>query len=138
LNVIVDTSVWSLVLRRGELRLNLQQRAAADELREIINEGRVRLLGLVRQEILSGIRSPAQFDELRTNLRSFPDIALELSDYETAAASSNTCRSKGVTVSVIDVLIATVAITRGWTLFTQDSDFDHISRILPLQIHTIR
>ena len=138
MNVIVDTSVWSLGLRRTDRQLNPHQRVVVVELKEIINEGRVRLLGFIRQEILSGIKSPAQFEKLRTSLRSFPDITLEVSDYEAAAESSNVCRSKGVTVSVVDALIATVARARGWSVFTDDADFEHIARIVPMTLHSVR
>jgi predicted nucleic acid-binding protein len=138
LNVIVDTSVWSFGLRRVERRLNPDQQIVVEELRELIREGRARLPGFIRQEILSGIKAPAQFEKLRTILRSFPDVSLEITDYEAAAESSNTCRSKGLTVSVVDALIATVAIARGWSLFTLDTDFERLSRILPLKLHTAR
>jgi predicted nucleic acid-binding protein len=138
LNVIVDTSVWSFGLRRVERRLSPEQQSTVDELKELIREGRARLPGFVRQEVLSGIKVPAQFEKLRAILRSFPDISLQIADYEAAAESSNACRSKGVTVSVVDALIAAVAIERGWSVFTLDSDFERLSRILPLKLHTER
>jgi predicted nucleic acid-binding protein len=138
LNVIVDTSVWSFGLRRADGGLSPEQQATVEELRELIGEGRVRLLGFIRQEILSGIKASVQFEKLRTTLRSFPDVPLETTDYEVAAKSSNICKSRGVTTSVVDALIATVAIERGWSVFTLDTDFDRLSRILPLKLHTVR
>lgn len=138
MNVVVDTSVWSLGLRRAERRLNPDQRAAVTELKELVGEGRVRLIGFIRQEILSGIKSTVQFEKLRMTLRSFPDVPLETADYEIAAESSNACRSKGIAVSVVDILIATIAIARGWSVLTLDTDFQHIARILPMTLHTIR
>jgi predicted nucleic acid-binding protein len=68
-NVIVDTSVWSLALRRAKR----MDDAAPRELAELIREGRVVMLGPVRQELLSGIKQKAQFDMLREHLRAFPD-----------------------------------------------------------------
>lgn len=138
MNVIIDTSVWSLGLRRAERRLSPGQEVAVKELRELIGEGRVRLIGLVRQELLSGIKVAAQFEKLRTTLRAFPDVPLHTADYEAAAESSNTCRSKGVTVSVVDILIATAAIERGWSVFTLDSDFERLARIVPIKLHSVR
>jgi predicted nucleic acid-binding protein len=116
----------------------LGQEVAVRELRELIGEGRVRLIGFVRQEVLSGIRAPTQFERLRTILRAFPDVPLQTADYEAAADASNICRSKGVTVSVVDILIAAVAIERGWSVFTQDTDFERLSQIVPLKLHSIR
>jgi predicted nucleic acid-binding protein len=76
MNVLVDTSVWSLALRRNSPRGT----AAEMELAELIREGRVLMLGAIRQELLSGIRSNEQFKRLRDGLRAFSDIVLEEAD----------------------------------------------------------
>ena len=130
LNVIVDTSVWSFGLKREERRLNPDRQGAVKELKELIGESRVRLIGFVRQEIRSGVKAAAQFEELRTFFRAFPDVPLETSDYAAAAEASNTWRSEGVTVSIVDALVASTAIVRGWSVFTLDADFERLSRIL--------
>ena len=96
------------------------------------------LLGLVRQEVLSGVRTEAQFVRLRTFLRSFQDIEVTTEDYESAAQASNRCQAKGITVSVVDALICTVAINRDLTLFTIDNDFKFLASILPVQLHSPR
>lgn len=74
MKVLVDTCVWSLALRRHK------QKATDDphvlELQELIKELRVQMIGPIRQEILSGLRSPAQFKVLRDRLRTFPDLEL--------------------------------------------------------------
>lgn len=138
MNVLVDTSVWSLSLRRNPRDLNPAERSIVVELTELIADGRARLMGLVRQELLSGVRSPGQFEALRTLLRAFPDVDVETSDYEFAAQASNRCKSKGVTVSLVDALIGAVANARGWTIFTTDQDFEHHASILPVELHTRR
>ena len=53
---LVDTCIWSLALRRRSKELTPSESALREELPELIEEGRVRLLGPIRQEILSGIR----------------------------------------------------------------------------------
>ncbi len=55
MNVLIDTSVWSLAFRRarGSSRADAQIVA---ELTELIQEGRVLLMGPIRQELLSGAR----------------------------------------------------------------------------------
>lgn len=138
MNVLVDTSVWSLSLRRKARELNPAERSIVVELTELIAEGRARLMGLVRQELLSGVRNPAQFETLRTLLRAFPDVGVETSDHELAAQASNQCRSKGVTVSLVDALICAVANAREWTIFTTDQDFEHHAGILPVKLHRMR
>lgn len=130
--------MWSLSLRRKSEDLNSAERLIVAELAKLISESRVCLLGLVRQEVLSGIRTDAQFSRLRAFLRAFQDIETSTEDYESAAQASNRCQSKGITVSVVDALICTVAINRGCTVFTIDNDFKFLGTILPLRLHSPR
>ena len=138
MNVFIDTSVWSLALRRKNEDLNANQRLLVSELSELIREGRARLIGLVRQELLSGIRAREQYEKLRVHLRSFPDELVDTSDYEEAAKVGNRCRAKGVVVSIVDILLCAVAIKRQWAIFTTDPDFSNYAKVLPLRIHTPR
>ena len=138
MNVLVDTSIWSLALRRKAHDLNPAERAAVAELTNLIKEGRARIIGLVRQELLSGIRTSNQYEKLRGVLRSFPDEPAATSDYEAAAKASNECRARGVAVSVSDILICAIAIARDWSIFAADPDFKSYAKILPLKLHTPR
>lgn len=61
MKVLVDTCIWSLALRRNNPG---SQFAHVDEFKELISEARVQLIGPVRQEILSGVRSERQFEQL--------------------------------------------------------------------------
>jgi predicted nucleic acid-binding protein len=81
------------------------------------------MIGLVRQELLSGIKTTEQYEKLRLHLRSFPDEVVDTSDYEEAAKAGNRCRAKGVVVSIVDILLCAVATKRLWTIFTADPDF---------------
>lgn len=138
MNVLVDTSIWSLALRRKAQDLNPAERAAVAELTNLIKEGRARIIGLVRQELLSGIKTSTQYEKLRAVLRSFPDEPAGIADYEAAAKASNECRSRGVAVSVSDILICAIAIARDWSIFAADPDFKSYARILPVKLHTPR
>jgi predicted nucleic acid-binding protein len=138
LSTVVDTSVWSFSLRRKPADLNQTERAIVNELTQLIAEDEVRLLGIVRQEILSGIRAPAQFEKLRSVLRAFPDTEVGLPDYESAAQTSNQFQTKGITISVVDALICAVALNRDWTIFTTDSDFKRFAKSLSIRLHAPR
>lgn len=138
MNTLVDTSVWSLALRRKPRDLSAPEKSTVAELTEVIQEGRARIIGLIRQELLSGIKMPAQFEKLRATLRSFPDEPINTSDYEAAAKASNDCRSKGVVVSLVDILICAIAFPRGWSIFTTDPDFRNYATILPIKLHAPR
>ena len=134
MNVLVDTSVWSLALRRAR-RID---DAVPRELAELIQEGRVVLVGPVRQELLSGIKSKPQFEQLREHLRAFPDLGLAPADYEDAAAAFNRCRERGIQGSNTDFLICAVATRRDLAIFTTDGDFKHFARVLRFELHPVR
>ena len=138
MNVLIDTSVWSLALRRKNESLSTNERFLVAELSELIREGRARMIGLVRQELLSGIKATEQYEKLRLHLRSFPDEVVDTSDYEEAAKAGNRCRAKGAVVSIVDILLCAVANKRLWTIFTTDRDFSNYAKVLPLRIHAPR
>jgi predicted nucleic acid-binding protein len=131
MNVLVDTSVWSLALRRAK-RVDDD---APRELAELVNEGRVIMIGPVRQELLSGIKLRAHFDKLREHLQAFPDLELHSADYELAAEFFNRCRERGIQGANTDFLICAVAVRRDLAIFTTDRDFKEYSRVLKLTLH---
>lgn len=129
--VIVDTSVWSLVLRRRNPSVNP---AIAQELSQLIQDGRVAMLGVIRQELLSGLKEQAHFEKLREYLRAFPDVAVVAQHHEEAAAYFNQCRRKGIQGSNTDFFICAVAVHHGYSIFTTDSDFEHYAQVLPIRL----
>ena len=138
MNTLIDTSVWSLALRRKPQDLSALERAVVTELTEVIQEGRGRIVGPVRQELLSGIKNPAHYEKLRHTLPAFPDEPVDTSDYELAAKAGNDCRSKGIVVSTVDILICAVTLARRWSIFTMDPDFQNYARVLPINLHSPR
>lgn len=136
--VLVDTSIWWLALRRRPKHLSPEAETLKEELAELIREGRVRLIGPIRQELLSGIREETQFKQPRVRLLPFEDTRLEARDYEEAARCSNICRAAGVAGSSVDFLICATAMERRWPVFTTDRDFEKYARHLPIQLHAPR
>lgn len=134
MRVLIDTSVWSLAFRRAERIAD----AAPRELAELVREGRAAMLGVVRQELLSGVHGTAQFDTLRASLRAFPDLKLDVDDYEDAAAAYNRCRERGIQGSNTDFLLCAVAMRRAMPIYTTDADFGHYARVLPIALHEPR
>jgi predicted nucleic acid-binding protein len=135
--VLVDTNVWSLALRRHKGNLSDVESRITETLQELIRDDRVRLIGPIRQELLSGIREAVRFDTLKEHLRAFRDEPLGPGDFERAAALHNRCRSRGLSGSAIDFLICAVAIDRGWQLFTSDADFARYAAVLPLELFPV-
>ena len=133
MKVLVDTSVWSLALRR-----RAPAHPAVDELRRLIAHGRAAIVGPVRQELLCGIRDGAVFKRLRDHLRAFPDEPIMSADYERAADCFNRCRAKGIQGSNTDFLLCAVAERSRFPILTTDDDFVKFGRVLPLRLHAQR
>ena len=131
MKVLVDTSVWSLALRRGKQSIAAQ----AIELRQLIQDHRVQMIGPIRQEILSGIRNDSQFNKLKKHLESFPDLPILTDDYVRAAKFFNLCRSKGIQGSNTDFLICSVAVRNKLSIFTTDKDFELFSKHIKIILH---
>ena len=93
------------------------------------------MIGVIRQELLSGIRTAAAFEALRDHLRPFADEALETADFERAAEHFTTCRGRGVQGSTTDFLICAVAERRQLPILTTDTDFDRFGSVLPITLH---
>lgn len=130
MNVVVDTSVWSLALRRHKP----DNSNAIDTFRHEVTQGNVIMLGSIRQELLSGIRDQKIWHTLKDKLRAFPNHPLETEDYEQAGSYFNECRSKGVQGSHTDLLICAVAIRCDFKLLTTDKDFKAYAKVLPLNL----
>ena len=62
MNVLVDSSVWSLAFRRKNPK---DDSVIVRELKELILEERAQIIGPIRQEVLCGIRHESQFHRLR-------------------------------------------------------------------------
>ena len=134
MKVIVDTSVWSLALRRR----TRPEDASVATLRDLIRDGLIVMLGCIRQEILSGVRSADQFQILRDHLRAFPDEVLQMEDYEKAAELFNDCRRKGLQGSNTDFLICAAAAHRGHAIFTTDRDFQQFRDAIDITLFSPR
>ncbi len=132
--VLVDTCIWSLVLRRSSNSLN---NSLARELTQLIQEERIIMLGTIRQEILSGIRHRQHFEWLREELRTVSDFSLTTEDYETAAEFYNLCRAKGVQGSHTDFLLCAVSHRYNFPIFTTDKDFQYFQKHIDFQLYSI-
>lgn len=130
MKVIVDTSVWSLALRRNNPVKDLMTAKFA----RVISAGRVVLPGIVRQEILSGIRDQSAYVQLQNKLRAFPDFTLSVEDYETAAEFFNTCRRHGIQGANTDFLICAIAHRHDCLILTTDKDFDLFAQYIPVPL----
>ncbi|NOR13403.1 MAG: PIN domain-containing protein [Candidatus Aminicenantes bacterium] len=131
MKVIVDTSIWSLALRHEDQ----SSLPCVKELRGLIEDYRVQMMGPIRQEILSGIRSESQFNRLKKNLSGFADLPILTEDYVRAARYFNLCRSKGIQGSNTDFLICAVSVQNELPIYTTDNDFKLFAKHIPIRLY---
>ncbi len=133
MKILVDTSVWSIALRRKAI--NEEERAVAKKLQELIESLQVAIVGPIRQEILSGIADEKQFRLLKNKLGAFEDLLITTADYEKAAYFYSVCRVNGIQGSHIDFLICAVAANHKMPVFTLDKDFMRYAEYLPITVY---
>jgi predicted nucleic acid-binding protein len=131
MKLLVDTSVWSLALRRRRTAtFSADEKRLVAVLTEAIRDGRVVMIGPIRQELLSGIKEQAQFDKLRITLAAFRDEPIDTPDYEEAARQYNVCRTQGVECGPVDILICAVSVRRKWSVLASDARLNQCLQII--------
>ena len=131
MKILVDTCVWSLALRRT----NDTTIESVRTLKNLILEQKVQMIGPIRQELLSGLKSASQFNTLKSYLSAFPDLPIKTQDYELAAEYFNINRKKGIQGSNTDFLICALSHNYKMPIFTQDKDFKKYAKYIPILIY---
>ncbi|MDD5309251.1 MAG: PIN domain-containing protein [Deltaproteobacteria bacterium] len=134
MSVLVDTSVWSLALRRAPRSLSPGDKRVVAAWVALVRDGGALLIGPIRQELLSGIRHEADFERLKDRLAAFDDVPIATTDYEQGAKFYNACRTRGLAGTAIDLLICAVASRNGVPIFTTDRDFARYRGVLPIRL----
>ena len=130
MKILVDTSVWSLALRRDEPPDLPEVQILTNALR---GEGDVYTTGLVVQELLQGFSGATDNEKITSNLSSLAILVPDMSDHVEAAKVRNLCRRKGVQIGTIDALIARLAIRYELALLTTDKDFSNMAKHVEIQ-----
>lgn len=133
MKVIVDTDVWSEAFRKAG-----PKSIYVGELMNLVQEGRIQMIGPIRMEILCGIRAEKTFKTLVTKLEAFPDRVLDAEVFMTAAKFYNLCRSRGVQGSNNDFIICACSALWGMPILSKDQDFIAYRKILPIALATPR
>jgi predicted nucleic acid-binding protein len=123
-SLFVDTSVWSLALRRDAPA----GRAEVGMLVWVVESGETLLTtGLVLQELLQGFAGPKSRSQIIERFSALPLIAPNRDDHIEAAELRNHCRRKGVQIGTIDALLAQLCIRHDLTMLTADQDFTRVA-----------
>jgi len=130
--VLVDTSVWSLALRKN--KKDEKDNKVIEKFSKLISNLDIVIIGPIRQEILSGISDINRFNDLKSRLSIFSDFQILTRDYELASEYYNLCRGKGIQGSHIDYLICAVAINNNMSIFTLDNDFINYKKYIGIKL----
>jgi len=130
LNVFVDTSVWSLALRRD----SPPDVPQVHELRRTLGTGTVYSTGLVLQELLQGFAKPKAHKQIIRHFAALPLLIPDRGDHVHAVELRNTCRRKGIQIGTIDALLAWLCIRHELTMLTTDKDFLNITKVVSLPV----
>ena len=127
----VDTSVWSLAMRRDEPHLAPEVARLRQALR-----GRepVYTTGLVLQELLQGFSGPRARDAIIDRFAALPFLRPDREDHVAAADLRNDCRRRGIQIGTIDALLARLCIRFELSILTTDADFGRIAVHHPLAV----
>ena len=131
MSLFVDTSVWSLALRRDRPA----DRAEVGVLVRALEGGETLLTtGLVLQELLQGFAGPKSRAQIVERFSALPLVVPDRDDHIDAAELRNHCRRKGVQIGTIDTLLAQLCIRHGLTMVTTDADFTHVAEHSRLEL----
>lgn len=128
--ILVDTSAWIEYTRatRSEVHLRLAELIESDAL--------VATTDPVDMEVLAGARDSVGERNLRNLLRRFMLLVFDpVADFEAAARIYRRCRGRGVTPrSLIDCMIASVAMRHRASVLAHDTDFALIGSVVALEL----
>lgn len=131
MSLFVDTSVWSLALRRDAPSEAAQVRALV----RAIEVGETLLTaGLVLQELLQGFSGPKARVQILDRFSAIPLLAPDRDDHIQAAELRNACRRCGVQIGTIDALLAELCLRHGLTMLSVDGDFRRIAEHCDLRV----
>jgi len=130
-DLFVDTSVWSLALRRDART----DEPAVERLRQALETGEgVFTTGLVLQELLQGFGGPKARDAIVERFGALPFLVADRADHVEAAELRNACRRKGIQVGTIDALLAQLCIRHDLIMLTTDRDFELMAALVDLRM----
>ena len=129
--MFVDTSVWSLALRR-DAPSSVPQ---VDELvRRLQDDQPLFTTGLVLQELLQGFAGPKARAQIIARFSALPLLVPDRTDHIEAAELRNSCRRSGIQVGTVDALLARLCIRYHLIMLTTDNDFHQLAARTGLQV----
>lgn len=120
MSVLVDTSVWSLALRRDAEHSAPEVAALRHAL---LGSDQVFTTGFILQELLQGFAGPRDRTLLLERLGALAFLQPDREDHIEAADVRNLCRRRGVQVGTIGALLIQLCRRHDLVLLSTDRDF---------------
>ena len=129
--VLIDTSVWILALKKGAVKEGVRERVEV-----LLREDQAATFGMIKLELLGGVKDRGEFSRLKGYLDSIFEIAADYGLWEQASEVAFLLRRKGITVPSTDILIASAALYSGMSLFHVDMHFGLIAKHTDLKVES--
>ena len=131
MSLLVDTSVWSLALRRNQELIV----AEVEFLKKALTDGdAIYITGIVLQELLQGFSGAKDQTKIIERFQSLRLLSPSVETHIAAAQLRNTCRRAGVQLGTVDALLAQLCIEHDLALLTADRDFSYAAKHVPLRL----
>ena len=131
MSLFVDTSVWSLALRR-DAPFPVPE---VDALVRALEGGEAVFTNcMVLQELLQGFSGPKNREQIVDRFAALPLLVPDRRDHVDAAELRNKCRRVGVQIGTIDALLAQLCIRHDLTMLATDRDYRNMARHCPLKL----
>lgn len=117
--VLADAAIWINYFRKS-------RHSANDKFQKLLLAEQIRLCGVVLAEVLQGAKTQEEFELILTLIRAIPYLEESQEDWESAARLVFKLRKKGITLTLSDCLIATIAQRFNCFVFSLDKDFSKI------------
>ena len=131
MKLLIDTSVWSLAMRRDSPEKHASVAVLADALTQ---GGGVFTTGLILQELLQGFQGPKARPQILEVFKPLALIVPRREDHIAAAELRNDCRRRGLRIGTIDALLAQLCIRHNLLMLTTDNDFTLLAAHAPLRL----
>ncbi len=118
---LVDTSAWIFALRKNPFMI------IKNRIENLLELDLICTFGMIRLEILGGVKTKDEFDCLKSRLESLYEISTDNELWESASKLAFILQRKGLSIPYTNILIATAAINSKVTLLHADKHFDLIS-----------
>ncbi len=126
--VLVDTSVWVSFFRRTE-------GSVSERLKQLLRGGSPVYTGVIATELIRGAKSKKELDTLDELFKSIEHIETKEECFIDAGNLGRLLLQKGITIGIVDLLIAQIAIENNVFLFTLDAHFNTIAPYTLLRLY---